>query len=83
LDEDIDRVELQASIKELALYELNGRQIRNFITTARQLALFKKESLNSGHMKRVYSVSAKFDDYISEIKDGVTDEEYAREDRRR
>jgi AAA+ superfamily predicted ATPase len=83
LEENVDIADLRSNIKELAANKLNGRQICNAITTARQLASFKKEQMDINHLRRVLKVSAKFDKYILDIQDGVTDEEIAREDRRR
>jgi hypothetical protein len=58
---------------------MNGRQIRNVINTARQLARFKEEPLDFEHLKRVIKVSGKFDEYVRGVVDAKSDEDWARE----
>ncbi|KAJ5164129.1 ATPase AAA-type core [Penicillium coprophilum] len=70
-DEDaIDVENLMGSLDVLQRENLNGRQIRNAITTARQYAKWKKEILTHNHLKDVIEVSAKFDDYLENIHRG-------------
>jgi hypothetical protein len=59
---------------------MNGRQIRNALTTARQLALFEKETMDFRHLKHAIKVSAKFDQYLKNVKHGATDDDIAREE---
>ncbi|KAF2169420.1 hypothetical protein M409DRAFT_20639 [Zasmidium cellare ATCC 36951] len=66
-------------IEMLAKTEMNGRQIRNAINTARQLARFQGNPLSLKDLKRAINVSQKFDRYIDEIRDGQTEEEIARQ----
>jgi hypothetical protein len=56
---------------------MNGREIRNAVTTARQLAMFKKKSLDFECMKHVIQVSGRFDKYLKGINEGMDDEELA------
>ncbi|KAK6527284.1 hypothetical protein TWF281_010472 [Arthrobotrys megalospora] len=79
-DIDIDQLSLDKNIKKLAKHDLNGRQIRNNITTARQLALYKKEAMNMSHLETVIEVSQKFETYLRAVKAGANDEELAREE---
>jgi SpoVK/Ycf46/Vps4 family AAA+-type ATPase len=70
-DEDaVDVENLMGSLDVLQREKLNGRQIRNAITTARQYAKWKSEVLTYGHLKDVIEVSAKFDDYLENIHRG-------------
>ncbi|KAJ5513573.1 ATPase AAA-type core [Penicillium fimorum] len=70
-DEDgIDVKNLMGSLDVLQREKLNGRQIRNAITTARQYAKWKREVLTYDHLKDVIEVSAKFDDYLDNIHRG-------------
>jgi SpoVK/Ycf46/Vps4 family AAA+-type ATPase len=78
--ERIDAWAILASIGDLARHEINGRQIRNAITTARQLALFKKERLSVKHLEHAIEVSRKFDKYLDEVHDQVKDDEMARQE---
>jgi SpoVK/Ycf46/Vps4 family AAA+-type ATPase len=77
---NIDFDDINDYLDELADYELNGRQIRNAITTARQLAKFKNTNMNYSHLKHVIEVSSRFDKYLSNVKEGLTDDEIARGD---
>lgn len=77
---DIDYQEILDSLDELASHELNGRQIRNIITTARQLAKFRKKTLNYGLLQEVISISGKFDEYFSKLNENQSDDQIARSD---
>lgn len=76
----IDFYDIDCFIPELAKSEMNGRQIRNAITTARQLAQFKGETMSSRHLKHVIQVSNKFDSYLRKVQDGFSDDQMARGD---
>ncbi|KAK7968785.1 hypothetical protein PG988_007858 [Apiospora saccharicola] len=69
---------LRKHIDSLAEVEMNGRQIRNTITTARQLANFKKKKLGYRLLKRVMKVSGEFDEYIQQVRSDLLDTEVAR-----
>ncbi len=45
-EEKVDFDNIMAHMDQLSSYQLNGRQIRNAFTTARQLALFEQETLD-------------------------------------
>lgn len=77
---DIDFDDIDCYMSELASYEMNGRQIRNVITTARQLAKFKREQMKYKHLKHVIGVSSKFDQYLEKVQDGYTDDQISRRD---
>jgi SpoVK/Ycf46/Vps4 family AAA+-type ATPase len=76
---DIDFDDVGCYISELADIEMNGRQIRNAITTARQLAKFKKEQMSYKHLKHVIGVSSKFDKLLNKMRDGLTDDQIMRD----
>jgi hypothetical protein len=76
----IDFSDIYCFIEELAESEMNGRQIRNAITTARQLAQFKGEIMSTRHLKHVIQVSSKFDAYLRKVQDGFSDDQLARGD---
>ncbi|KAK3367636.1 hypothetical protein B0H63DRAFT_489537 [Podospora didyma] len=63
----IDFDEIEAYLPELAEEEMNGRQIRNAITTGRQLAKFKKVKMSYVHLKHVIKVSGRFDKYLDKV----------------
>ncbi|KAK4175536.1 hypothetical protein QBC36DRAFT_22750 [Triangularia setosa] len=77
--ESIDFEDVYDNLDELARMEMNGRSIRNAITTARQLAKHKKEVVNSSHLQHVIEVASRFDDYIKKVREGLTDDELARD----
>lgn len=64
-DEDaIDVEDIMGNLHVLQREKLNGRQIRNAVTTARQYAKWKREVLTYDHLKDVIEVSARFDEYL-------------------
>ncbi|KAK0609206.1 ATP-dependent zinc metalloprotease FtsH [Lasiodiplodia hormozganensis] len=67
LNEPIETMNIYANIEKLSEKPLNGRQIRNAITTARQLALFEKSKLNFSHLQESIRVSGQFDEYLHEL----------------
>lgn len=75
---DINFDELDRKTKFLARYSLNGRQIRNLIRTASQLAKYKGERLEYKHLEQVIEIANEFEEYLEKTR-GHTDEEYARE----
>ncbi|OTB04065.1 hypothetical protein M426DRAFT_73637 [Hypoxylon sp. CI-4A] len=78
VDREIDFDDVECYLSELAKHELNGRQIRNAITTARQLAVFRKEPMSSEYLKHVIGVSSKFDKYLKNVQEGYSDDQIAR-----
>ncbi|KAK8133590.1 hypothetical protein PG984_005602 [Apiospora sp. TS-2023a] len=76
----IDFEEVNCYITELARQDLNGRQIRNVITTARQLATFRNTKMRYEHLKHVMSVSSKFDTYLKRLQEGYSDDQIARDE---
>lgn len=77
-DFGIDFEDINDHLQELSNYELNGRQIRNAITTARQLAKFKRETMSYAHLKHVINVASKFDTYLEKLN-GFSSDDIARE----
>lgn len=74
----IDFDDIENHYEALAEYELNGRQIRNAITTARQLAKFKGKSMRVSHLRHVIEVASRFDEYLKTVHEGFSDDEIAR-----
>lgn len=68
--------EIERKRNVLARHRLNGRQIRNALKTARQLANFKKEALSYAHLDRTIKVVNEFEEYVEKTH-GHTDSEYA------
>lgn len=78
-DEEADLRELEGRLDELARQDMNGRQIRNALLTARQLAKHKQERLGWEHLSQVIKTSADFHRYLVTVK-GHSDEQWAREE---
>ncbi|KIW62742.1 hypothetical protein PV04_10878 [Phialophora macrospora] len=80
---DIDSANIEADeildhLEELSHHQINGRQIRNAITTARQLAQYKGQKFNYMHLKHVIEVANKFETYLKDMREGLTDDEVKR-----
>ncbi|KAK0666947.1 hypothetical protein QBC41DRAFT_397261 [Cercophora samala] len=75
----IDSEDIYDNLDDFAKMDLNGYAIRNAITTARQLAKHKNEVVSSSHLQYAIEVASNFDDYIKNVREGLTDEELARD----
>jgi AAA+ superfamily predicted ATPase len=75
---DANFAELESHLDELASSEMNGRQIRNAITTARQLAQFQQQSLEYEHLEQVIKTAGDFNRYIEKVH-GHKDDNWARD----
>jgi hypothetical protein len=60
-DLNIEVEEIEAYLPDLANAQMNGREIRNAISTARQLAMFRKEPMTSHHLQSVIKHARRFD----------------------
>jgi SpoVK/Ycf46/Vps4 family AAA+-type ATPase len=76
--ENADYEELKEKLHVLAKHRLNGRQIRNTINTARQLAKYRTEKLRFVHINQALQVVDEFEKYVLDVH-GHSDEDYARE----
>ncbi|KAL7906381.1 AAA family ATPase [Trichoderma velutinum] len=84
-EEGIDFDDLEDNVPQLASKEMNGREIRNAITTARQYARWERQQdqsfkLNYKVMKEVIETAGEFDEYINTLNGGLTQEQLAKED---
>lgn len=78
-----DKEELDSEVDRLAVHRFNGRQIRNIIKTARQLAAHRNRTgLNAKDLDDVIEVANDFDAYITSAR-GHTDEHWASESKTR
>ncbi|KAL3470136.1 P-loop containing nucleoside triphosphate hydrolase protein [Aspergillus californicus] len=71
--------DIECYLGELADMDMNGRQIRNAITTARQLAKYRGRRMTHADLKHVINVAGRFDTYLSGLNEGLTDDAIARE----
>ena len=74
----INVAEIKLHLNELAKTNLNGREIRNTISTARQLAMYRKEPLRYHHLEAVIEESKKFDDYLLGLHEDFSPDDIAR-----
>ncbi|TKA81491.1 hypothetical protein B0A49_00543 [Cryomyces minteri] len=77
-EEDVNLDELNRHMDELGDQEMNGRQIRNVLSTARQLALYQKETLGWEQLEQAIRTARDFNKYLRTLH-GHTDDQYARE----
>lgn len=75
-EEQINMEDLVDKIDLLAKHELNGREIRNVITSARQLARYRAEPMDSSHLYKAIAVVDEFQEYVNKMH-GHTDDQYA------
>jgi len=81
-DVEVDVSELEPHLEELAGADMNGRQIRNCVLTAQQLACYKQERLGWEHLSQAMKTSIDFQKYLKNVH-GHTSEQWAREERLR
>ncbi|KAJ0163707.1 hypothetical protein CTA2_2540 [Colletotrichum tanaceti] len=74
-DHGIDSDSIQSKLRSLAAENLNGREIRNAISTARQLASFKREALHYDHLRSVISEAQNFEKYLVRLHQGHSADE--------
>lgn len=83
--------DLMDHVPDLAEKRLNGREIHNAITTARQFAKWKRQQKGSRNcqldyamMREIVEISGRFDEYlVKELYEGLTHEDLARQDQLR
>lgn len=79
-EEDIDFDDLKDHLEQLAENKMNGRQIRNAITTARQYAQWKETTLTYEHLKDIIEISGRFDLYLDKLNGGYTQDQLAEDE---
>jgi hypothetical protein len=71
---------IRSRLEQLAEKNLNGREIRNAISTARQLAMFQgNKPMGYEHLQRVIDEQKKFEDYIFELNEEFTADEISKD----
>ncbi|KAK2674210.1 P-loop containing nucleoside triphosphate hydrolase [Fusarium oxysporum f. sp. vasinfectum] len=74
----IQATEIRKMLPMLAEKELNGREIRNVVSTARHLAVFEEEAFGYTHLEKVIFELESFETYARELKGNLYDDEIAR-----
>lgn len=76
---NVDFDDILDHLDDLSHEDMNGRDIRNVITTARQVAQFKDRPVRYSHLRGVIKVSRKFGKYMNDLRYGLTDDDIKRE----
>ncbi|KAI1122323.1 hypothetical protein F5Y10DRAFT_271227 [Nemania abortiva] len=86
-EEGIDFIDLKDNIERLAKHKLNGREIRNVVTTVRQYARWewqqpkgKQIQLDFRMMEEMIETAGEFDKYIENLNGGYSYDELAEVD---
>ncbi|KAF6788775.1 AAA family ATPase [Colletotrichum sojae] len=86
-EEGIDFTDLKDHIEDLAKHKMNGREIRNVITTARQSSRWERKQpkgenyvLNYKVMEEIIETSGKFDSYIKKLNGGMSHDQLAEDE---
>ena len=79
-DDSIDIADLRDNLDALKEEKMNGRQIRNAITTARQYAQWKGKTLTYEHLRDVIDVAGRFDKYLDKLNGGFDDDQLAQDE---
>ena len=79
-DASIDITDLRDHLEDLKEEPMNGRQIRNAITTARLYAQWKNSMLTYVHLKDVIEVAGRFDRYLDRLNGGYSQDQLAEDD---
>jgi len=83
VDLGINAEEVRANLDELAETKLNGREIRNAVSTARQLAMFRREQMGYSHLRVAIAEAEKFEKYLLDLNKGFTRDELMEDIRER
>lgn len=67
--------QISEHLEELAEESLNGREIRNAISTARQLASYKDCPMEYVHLRTVIDETKRFDEYLRTLHKGLSMDE--------
>ncbi len=79
----IDATEIRRRLGDLAAVEFNGREIRNTISTARQLAMYRGEPLRYSHLEAVIEQAMDFNDYLVDLHEGFSSNEIQKDKKER
>jgi hypothetical protein len=79
-EEKVDFEDIRYHVKELAKNKMNGRQIRNVITLARQFAKQDNQTLDYSLLKDIMETAGRFDVYIEKLNGGYSQDDLAEEE---
>ncbi|KAK2757815.1 ATPase [Colletotrichum kahawae] len=75
MDYGVNISQISNHLEELAKESLNGRDIRNVISTARQLASYKQCQLEYSHLRTVIDETKRFEEYLRTLHGGLSMDE--------
>ncbi|KAK5458466.1 hypothetical protein LTS15_004548 [Exophiala xenobiotica] len=87
-DDKVETQDLRDHLEDLSKEKMNGREIRNAITTARQYAKWQSEQSKDGvtrkmayeHLKDMIEVAGRFDKYLDKLHGGFSADELAEDE---
>ena len=68
-EKNIDFDDIMLNMDDLSGYPMNGRQIRNSITSARKLARFRQKKMTFTHLRHAITMAEKFDGYLASVRE--------------
>ncbi|KAI9644661.1 hypothetical protein NHQ30_006685 [Ciborinia camelliae] len=71
-EKNVDFDDLKDHLEQLSENKMNGREIRNAITTARQYAKFEGKVLNYELSQEIIGIAGRFDTYIEKLDGGYS-----------
>ena len=80
--EDVDLEDLTKHMDQLVSHPMNRRQVRNSLNTARELAIYKRQTLEWSHLQQAIQAASDFIQYLERVH-GHKDSEWAQEERLR
>ena len=72
------RKKSEPSSRSLRMLSSTGVRFENAISTARQLAMFRKEKMGYEHLKVVIAEAKKFENYLLELNDGFSPDDISK-----
>ncbi|KAI0971618.1 hypothetical protein F4678DRAFT_431330 [Xylaria arbuscula] len=79
-EKGIDFDDLRDHIEQLAKNKINGREIRNAITTARQYAKWENQLLDYKLLEGIIETAGRFDRYIEKLNGGYSQDQLAEDE---
>jgi hypothetical protein len=79
-EQGIDFDDLNDHIERLAEYRMNGREIRNVITTARISARWEGETLNFKFLESIIKTTGRFNLYLEKLNNGYSQDKLAEDE---
>lgn len=74
-DYGINYDEIRDHLSKLAEFKLNGREIRNTVLTARQLANYQRKTMEYRHIQTVMEQSKNFKDFFTKRRGDLSAKE--------